>query len=193
MPFHLIRKKKKEKKVYCEVEGKQILVWGSVTWPNPQLCAQFISCREYGDTTTSVSSALQGLINQATKMREKREIHWLTRGIILYFATIGRKHMESPPERLDEAVSCFPLLTAKERLNFPGPVTITFHLEKSPLMGTGVFTLLWTELELRLADCRSHYMLCSWIRQHLHYILFDLYSNFLIHCLKKLPSNLVQS
>lgn len=179
--------------MYCEVEGKQILVWGSVTWPNPQLYVQFISIREYNDNATTGSSVLQGLINPATKMREKREIHWLTRGIILYFATNCRKRMECPPERRDEVVSCFPLLTVKERLSFPGPVTITFHLEKSPLMGTGVFTLLWTELELRLADCRSHYMLCLWIRQHLHYILFDLYSNFLIHCLKKLPSNLVQS
>lgn len=129
----------------------------------------------------------------AKKMREKMEIHWLTKGIILCFAAIGKKHMECPQERLDEVIACFPLLTVKERLSFAGPVSIMFHLEKSPLMGTGVFTLLWTEHELRLADCRSHCMLCSWICQHSHYSLFDLYSDFLIHCLKKLPSNLVQS
>lgn len=185
MPFHLIRKKKEKKGVVRWRESKSLY---EVLSPG-----QILSSVWHSLALENIigSSALQGLINPATKMREKMEIHWLNRGIILCFATIGSKDKEHSP--LDEIVSCFPLLTVKARLSFPGPVTITFHLEKSPLMGTGVFTLLWTELELRLADCRSHYMLCSWTRQRSHYILFDLYSNFLIHCLKKLPSNLVQS
>lgn len=58
-------------------------------------------------------------------------------------------------------------------------------------MGMGRFPLLWMELELN--DRTSHYMLCGWICQHSHYNLFDPYSNFLTHCLKKLPSNLVQT
>lgn len=78
----------------------------------------------------------------AKKMREKMEIHWLTKGIILCFSSIGRKHVECPQERLDKVVSYFPLLTVKERLSFAGPVSIMFHLEKIPLMGTGVFILL---------------------------------------------------
>lgn len=44
--------------------------------------------------------------------------------------------MECPPERLAEVISCFLLLSVKERPSSSGAVNTTFHLEK-PSDGNG--------------------------------------------------------